>query len=119
LLRAQGCTRLLDCIEHAAGGIDAAAESLRKELPVKRGAVIRSSLAIPQRRFADDTSLEGHCKDGPVSVAKFELNENDGAAEREAARALRQCEVSALIQQLLLGIDELPHPASCCSIAAS
>ena len=39
-------------------------------------------------------------KDGPVSVAKFELGEGDEPEQREA-RALRQRQASDVIAQLL------------------
>jgi len=44
--------------------------------------------------------IEGYRKDGPVSVAKFELGEGDEAEQREA-RALRQRQASDVIDQLL------------------
>ncbi len=55
---------------------------------------------ILHNRFASDEKGEDYLKDGPVSVAKFELGEGDDAEQREA-RILRQREVSELIEQLL------------------
>ncbi len=92
------------CIEHAPEGVDAAAESFRKELGGKRGDVVRASLAILRNRFASDGKTEGYRKGGPVSVAKFELGEGADEARREA-RALRQREVSDLIERLLSRIE--------------
>jgi hypothetical protein len=89
---------LIYCIEHAAEGMDAVADSFCKERGGKHGAVVDASLAILRARFADDEKTEGYRKDGPVSVAKFELGE--GEDEREA-RALRQRQVSDVIAQLL------------------
>jgi hypothetical protein len=43
-------------------------------------------------------------KDGPVSVAKFELGESDEPEQREA-RALRQRQASDVIEQLLARIE--------------
>lgn len=94
---------LIYCIEHAPDGIDAAAEAFRKECDGRHGAVVRAALDILRRRFAGDEKIEGYRKDGPVSVAKFELGESDEPELREA-RALRQRQVSDLIEQLLARI---------------
>ena len=80
--------------------MDAAAEAFRKERSGKHGAVIEASLAILRSRFTNDEKTEGYRKDGPVSVAKFELGEGDEPEQREA-RALRQRQTSDLIEQLL------------------
>lgn len=50
------------------------------------------------------TRVEGHRKDGPVAVARFELGESNEADQREA-RTLRQREVCSVIEQLLDRID--------------
>ncbi|WP_374692516.1 antitoxin [Accumulibacter sp.] len=91
---------LIYCIEHAPEGMDAVAEAFHKERGGKHGAVIEASLAILSGRFADDEKTEGYRKNGPVSVAKFELGEGDEPEQREA-RALRQCQASDVIAQLL------------------
>ena len=94
---------LIYCIEHAPDSIDAVAEAFRKQLDGKHGPVIRESLDILRRRFAQDEKTEGYRKDGPVSVAKFEFGDKDESDQREA-RALRQRQVSDLIDQLLARI---------------
>ena len=94
---------LIYCIEHASEGLDAVAVEFRKELDGKHGAVINASLEILRKRFAQDEKTEGYRKDGPVSVAKFELGESDEPEQREA-RVLRQRQVSDLIDQLLARI---------------
>lgn len=94
---------LIYCIEHAPQGWEAAAEAFRKELDGKHGAVIQSSLEILRRRFVQDEKIEGYRKDGPVSVAKFELGQGEEPEQREA-RALRQRQVSDVIDQLLARI---------------
>ena len=48
-----------------------------------------ASLSILRSRFTNDEKTEGYRKDGPVSVAKFELGEGDELHQRKA-RALRQ-----------------------------
>jgi hypothetical protein len=94
---------LIYCIEHAAEGIDAVAEAFRLELHGKHGTVLREALEILRRRFAQDARIEGYRKDGPVSVAKFELGESDDPEQREA-RALRQRQASDVIDRLLARI---------------
>jgi len=89
---------LIYCIEHAPGGINAVVKAFCTELRSKHSAVVEAALAILRRRFVDDEQTEGYRKDGPVSVAKFELG--DGPEQREA-RALRQRQASDVIAQLL------------------
>ncbi len=74
------------------------------ELAGKHGAVIQASLAILRDRFARDDKIEGYRKDGPVSVAKFELGESDEPEQREV-RALRQRQASDVIEQLLVRVE--------------
>ncbi len=94
---------LIDCIEHAAEGLDAVAAAFHKERNGKHGAVVEASLAILRSRFASDEKAEGYRKDGPVSVAKFELGEGDEPEQREA-RTLRQRQACDVIEQLLARI---------------
>lgn len=94
---------LIYCLEHAPLGFDAVAEAFRKERDGKHGAVIVASLEILRNRFVQDGKTEGYRKDGPVSVAKFELGEGDEPEQREA-RILRQRQTSDLIDQLLVRI---------------
>lgn len=94
---------LIYCIEHASEGLDAVAAAFHKERNGKHGAVIEAALAILRSRFASDTRAEGYRKDGPVSVAKFELGEGDEPEQREA-RTLRQRQVCDVIEQLLARI---------------
>jgi hypothetical protein len=91
---------LVYCIEHAPEGIEVAAEAFRQQLEGKHRDVVTASLAILRKRFAGEAAAEGYRKDGPVSVAKFEIGESDEAAQREA-RTLRQREVTDLIERLL------------------
>ena len=94
---------LIYCIEHAPEGLDAVVASFGRALADKHAAVIRDALDVLQRRFADDDATEGYRKDGPVSVAKFELGEGLDPELREA-RVRRQREASDLIDRLLAGI---------------
>jgi hypothetical protein len=65
--------------------------------------VIQAGLNVLRRQLANDQAIEGYRKDGPVSVAKFELGEGPAAELREA-RVLRQRQASDLLDRLLAGI---------------
>ena len=91
---------LMYCIEHSSNGMDEIAAAFRKERGGKHGTVVESCLAILRIRFAGDDKTEGYRKDGPVSVAKFELGESDEPAQRES-RILRQRQATDVIEQLL------------------
>ena len=94
---------LIYCIEHAPEGLDAVSEAFRQARDGVHREVIELTLEVLRRRFAGDGRIEGHRKDGPVSVAKFELGE-DGELERREPRLLRQRQVSAIVEQLLVTI---------------
>jgi hypothetical protein len=89
---------LVYCIEHAGGGLDDAAQKFRTALKEKDGDVVKLTLGILAKRFADDDNTDGYRKDGPVAVAKFEMGED---AELSEPRTRRQRDVSALINALL------------------
>ena len=93
---------LVFCIEHAEGGLEAAAKAFQAARKGKHGKVVEEALGILAKRFADDGSTEGYRKDGPVAVARFEID-GDGPEVREA-RILRQREASDLIARLLQAI---------------
>jgi hypothetical protein len=94
---------LIYCIEHAPEGLDGVAAVFRRESVGRHGRVVQVALEILRRRFAHEVQTEGYLKDGPVAVAKFELGESEELAQREA-RALRQRQVSDLIDRLIVGI---------------
>lgn len=96
---------LVYCIEHATEGLAAVVEAFRKELFGKHGTVVKTSLEILTKRFASDGAVEGHRKDGPIAVAKFELGESDEPELREK-RALRQRQVNDLVDQFLYRIND-------------
>lgn len=91
---------LVYCIEHAPEGLEAVSKAFRRALGCRHGEVIERSLAILRKRFAQSGEIEGYRKDGPVSVAKFELGEGEEPEQREA-RLLRQRQVSSIVEQLL------------------
>ena len=88
---------LVYCIQHAPGGLDAVAKSLRAARGGKHARPIEEMLEILRTRFVSDDRTEGHLKDGPVAVARFERD----AGEPRDTQLLRQRNVAALIQQLL------------------
>lgn len=79
------------------------AAAFQKERNGKHGAVVEASLTILRSRFASGEKGEGYRKDGPVSVAKFELGEGDEPEQREM-RLLRQRQSCDVIEQLLARI---------------
>ena len=89
---------LIYCIEHAPGGLDAAAAAFRDAFAGQHGPVLGDTLAILRRRFCSDQKVEGFRKDGPVAVALFEHGEDP---ELREARVLRQRETSDLVERLL------------------
>jgi hypothetical protein len=91
---------LVYCIEHAPGGVDAAAAAFNAARAGKHGAVIDAALTILRTRFVTDGNVEGYRKDGPVAVSRFELS----AGEEREARALRQRQASDVVEQLLARI---------------
>jgi len=94
---------LLYCIEHSPDGLAGVAKMFREALDGKHAAVVNKALMILRSRFARDEKIEGHLKDGPVAIARFELGEGVEPEEREA-RLLRQRECCDLIEQLLIRI---------------
>jgi hypothetical protein len=92
---------LVYCLENAAGGFDAIAAQFNAARGGTHGEVVQRALQVLRSRFASDERVEGYRKDGPVSVALFELGEGD-QPELHEARLLRQREVTALIERLLV-----------------
>lgn len=90
---------LVYCIENAGAGLDAVTAAFRAALAGQHGAVVRSSLDHLVRHFCRDARTEGFDKDGPASVALFEIDGDD--ADARDARMLRRREVSYLIESLI------------------
>jgi hypothetical protein len=65
--------------------------------------VVQNSIALIRNRFASDARTEGYLKDGPVAVAKFELEDGD---ESRDARVLRQRQAAEAVETLLRLIEE-------------
>lgn len=95
---------LVYCLEHAKGGIDAAAAAFRDQIGGKHAAVVRHCLDILKSHFLADEKTEGYKKDGPAMVANFELGES-GDRDRTI---LRQREVSDLVELFLRLVAAVP-----------
>jgi hypothetical protein len=93
---------LVYCLEHSPHKLSEIAAMFQSELKDKHRDVLLDSLTLLRSRFATDANAEGYLKDGPISVAKFELGEDEDARE---ARALRQREAADVIESLLGGIE--------------
>jgi|SRR5579863_751493 len=104
---------LIYCLEYAPQGLDAVAALFRQALAGKHGSVIRKALEILRRRFSQEPKIEGYLKDGPVSVAKFEVGESEEPVQRER-RTLRQRQASSTVDQLLATIDIPPEIGLTC-----
>lgn len=91
---------LIYCLEYCAAGPATVADVFRAARSGKHAAVVEAALQILRTRFASDAHTEGYLKDGPVSVAKFELGDSDEPECREA-RVLRQRETCNVIESLL------------------
>lgn len=93
---------IIYCIENADGGLEAAAKKFQSARQGKHAKVVDEALGILKKRFADDGKTEGYRRDGPVAVARFEVDgEEDDVRD---ARVLRQRQVSDLIMRFLKAI---------------
>jgi hypothetical protein len=93
---------LIYCLEHVPQTLTEVSAMFQAGLDGKHHDVLLHSLKLLRSRFVTDANAEGYLKDGPVSVARFELGEDEDARE---ARALRQREAADVIESLLGGID--------------
>lgn len=93
---------LVYCLEHVPQTLSEVAAMFQNGLNGKHHDVLLHSLTLLRNRFATDANTEGYLKDGPVSVARFELGEDEDARE---TRALRQREAADVIESLLGKIE--------------
>lgn len=89
---------LIYCLEHAPH--DEVSSALRAALAGGRGGEVARALEVLRRRFVGAERSRSHLLDGPVSVARFELGEENDPKTRER-RMLRQREVAAVVVSLL------------------
>lgn len=89
---------LIYCLEFAEGGPEDAAKQIRAGLEGKHRDAILKAVDIVKRHFADQEGTDGYLKNGPVTVAKFELG--DGEETRDA-RVLRQRQAADIVMRFL------------------
>lgn len=94
---------LVYCLEHYAGGLDAAHTAFKIALEGEHEAVIREALARLTVRFCDPNPEEAHLREGPLAVAKFEDDDADIDRDDELRnrRILRQRRVADLMRAFL------------------
>ncbi|TIN45885.1 MAG: antitoxin [Mesorhizobium sp.] len=97
---------LVYCLEHGEGGLYGAIAKFKDALTSKHAGIIGDTLAILQKRFCDPKADEGYLREGPVAVARFEIEGDDGDPDIREQRALRQRTVNDVVSRLLgdLGI---------------
>jgi hypothetical protein len=103
---------LVYCLEHAEGDVNGAIAVFREALAGKHGEVITKALSVLRRRFCDDAPGEGYLREGPVAVAKFEIEGDDNDEEIREQRALRQRNVSDVIERFVAGLAASAGPAA-------
>ena len=96
---------LIYCLENGEGGIDGAAAKFLEALKGKHADVIAEALTILRRRFCDPVVVDGYLREGPVAVAKFEIEGADDDADIRELRALRQRAVNDVIEHLLKALE--------------
>lgn len=89
---------LVYCLQYAKPELSDVAKLFCEQLNGKHATVVTAALDILRIRFASDGVVEGHRKDGPVAVGKFELGDN---LETRESRILIQRNASSLIERLL------------------
>lgn len=97
---------LLYCIENSDIGTDEIVAKFASALGGNHKDTIVQALGILRKRFCSEGEDDGHQKDGPIAVMKFELGEEGNVDDRDR-RILRQREVNTLIEKLLAAIENL------------
>jgi hypothetical protein len=92
---------LVYCLEHGDGRLGGAIARFKDALKGKHAEVIGSALTILSKRFCDPNPDEGYLREGPVAVAQFEIEGDNGHEEIRELRALRQRVVNEVIAGLL------------------
>jgi hypothetical protein len=92
------------CLEHGEGGLDGAIGKFKEALTGKHAEIIGVALTILMKRFCDPKPDEGYLREGPVAVARFEIEGDDEDADVREQRALRQRAVNDAISRLLGGL---------------
>jgi hypothetical protein len=92
---------LVYCLEHGEGGLVGAIVEFKDALTGKHGGIIGDALAILLKRFCDPKADEGYLREGPVAVARFEIEGDDEDPDIREQRALRQRAVNDIVARLL------------------
>lgn len=96
---------LVYCLEHGDDGLHGAIAKFKEALTSKHGKTVRAALEILLKRFCDPNPDEGYLREGPVAVARFEIEGDDGDPDVREPRALRQRAVNDVISQLISELD--------------
>ncbi|WP_374469545.1 antitoxin [Phenylobacterium sp.] len=92
---------LVYCLEHAEGGLEPAAAMFREALAGKHADAIAHALEILRQRFAA-REHESYRLDGPVAVARFEIDGDEDDSRNR--RIVRQRTVADVIARLLAAL---------------
>lgn len=92
---------LLYCLEHGDGGLEGAIAKFKAAVAGKHAETIALALAILLKRFCDPKPDEGYLREGPVAVARFEIDGDDEDPDVREQRSLRQRGVNDLISTFL------------------
>ncbi len=105
---------LVYCLEHGEGGPEGAAAKFKDALNGKHADIVVNALNILLKRFCDPNPNEGYLREGPVAVAKFEIQGDDEDPETREQRVLRQRSVHDIVDRFLeaLGIRFEGRPPS-------
>ncbi len=92
---------LVYCLENSRNTVD----RFRAALQGAHRPVVEEALAILRRRFCDEIPDEGYLRDGPVAVARFEIEGDSANPEIRERRRLRQRQVNDVVARFLAGLD--------------
>ncbi len=92
---------LVYCLERGEGGLEGAIAKFKDAMAGRHSSTIGTALAILRKRFCDSNPDEGFLREGPVAVARFEIDGDDADTEVRELRALRQRTANDLISRLL------------------
>lgn len=85
------------CLENYDGGIEGVCKSFERALTGKHEVPVRDAIRKLARRFCSLDDTEGYLKDGPTSVAYFEVEDNRDAD----AMLKRQSQISDLVEAVV------------------
>jgi hypothetical protein len=92
---------LIYCLEYARGGLEGAIAKFSEAMEGKHRDVIEKALDLILKRFCDPNPDEGYLREGPVAVARFEIEGDNEDPDISEQRALRQRSANDSATQLL------------------